>query len=133
MKTFDYKALPHFEETYILQCGTFYFYKDFIISQINEGEYITWESAQELIEIAISHYGKKINLSLISNRYNDYDIKYEDWEKFYKEGFQLKALAIVAYTKNGLMDFMIEKKKFRHKIRNFYKLEKAIEWITSME
>lgn len=133
MKTFDYKALPHFEQTYILQCGTFHFYKDFIISQINEGEYITWDSAQELIDIAIGHYGKKINLSLISNRYNTYEIKYDDWRKFYKEGFELKALAIVTYNKSGLVNFMSEKKMFRHKIRNFYALENAIKWVTSLK
>lgn len=132
MKLFDYKALPHFEQTYILQCGTFHFYKDFIISHINEGEYITWESAKELIDIAIDHYGREVHLSLISNRYNTYEIKYEDWQQFYKEGFQLKALAIVTYNKSGIMNFMTEKKMFRHKIRNFYSLENAIKWITTL-
>ena len=133
MKIQDQKLLTHFEELYILQCGKFYFYKDFIVSIINEGEYITWESAKELIDLALGHYGRRLNLSLISNRYNSYDIKYEDWETFYKEGFQLKALAIVTYGKNELGNFMVEKKKFRHKIRNFYSLEKAIKWISSLE
>lgn len=133
MKIHDQKLLSQFEELYILQCGKFYFYKDFIVSEINEGEYITWESAKELIDLALGHYGRKLQLSLISNRYNAYEIKYEDWETFYKEGFQLKALAIVTYDKSGLMNFMIEKKKFRHKIRNFYSLENAIKWISSLE
>ncbi|MEP0263476.1 hypothetical protein [Dokdonia sp.] len=133
MKIQDQKLLSQFEELYILQCGKFYFYKDFIVSEINEGEYITWESAKELIDLALGHYGKEIQVSLISNRYNTYEINYEDWETFYKEGFQLKALAIVTYDKSGLMNFMIEKKKFRHKIRNFYSLDNAIKWISSLE
>ncbi len=133
MKLQDQKILLSFEEMYTLQCGKFYFYKNFIVSEINEGEYITWKSAKELIDIAISHYGRKLNLSLISNRYHTYEIKYEDWETFYREGFQLKALAIVTYDKNGLMNFMTEKKKFRNKIRNFYSLENAVKWISSLE
>jgi hypothetical protein len=133
MKVFNYKEFPHFEQTYILKCGTFYFYKDFIISQVHEGEYITLERAQELIDIAIGHYGQNTNLSLISNRLNTYDIKHEDWEKFYNKGFQLKALAIVTYNKSGIINFMLEKKKFRHKIRNFYSLESAIKWVLSLD
>ena len=133
MKKFDYRNFPSFEQTYILQCGTFYFYKDFIISQIYEGEYITIERVQELIDIAIGHYGQNTNLSLISNRQNTYDIKHEDWDKFYAKGFQLKALAIVTYNKSGLLNFMTKKKNFRHKVRNFYSLESAIKWVQSLE
>ena len=133
MKKFDYRNFPSFEQTYILQCGTFYFYKDFIISQINEGEYITLERARELIDIAIGHYGKNTNLSLISNRQNTYDIKHDDWAKFYNKGFQLKALAIVTYNKTDTVDFMAEKKNFPHEIGHFYSLESAITWVQSLD
>jgi len=133
MKMKGLKVLSNFEEVYILRYGKFYFYKNFIISEINEGEYITKENAKELIDLALGHYGDNLNLSLISNRYNNQEIKYEDWETFYKEGFQLKALAIVTYDKSDLMNFMIEKNKFHDKIRNFYSLENAVKWISSVD
>ena len=126
------KTSPDFEKTYRLPCGTFHFHKSYIISEINEGEYITWERSQELIDLALRHYKTSKPISLISNRQNCYKIKFEDWDKFYSKGLKIKALAIVAYNKNGLMDFMTEKKKFGHKIRNFYSLDKAVKWVSSL-
>ena len=72
------------EDVYIMKIGTFYFFKDFFISEFNDGVIVDWESIQEILEIAENHYGDNARIAYISNRVHSYSMVPQDWLKFFK-------------------------------------------------
>ncbi len=72
------KLKHELQDVYILSTGMFYFFDDFIISEMNEGVHFNWEAAQDIIELALNHYGSDSKISYISNRVNSYSIEAQD-------------------------------------------------------
>lgn len=120
------------EDIYVLETGVFYFCKDFIISEINEGIHFTWEDAQEIIAIAYEHYGKEKKISYISNRINKYSVRPQDWIKFFTEDHNLENYAIVAYDKISYAQAAIENLFFKSRMGRFENLALAIQWVQEM-
>lgn len=118
------------EDVYILSTGIFYFFEDFIISEINEGVHFDWEAAQDIIELALNHYGSGSKISYISNRIYSYSIEAQDWLKFFKSRHTLRSFAVITYSKSGLINVMMEKIFFQSKIKTFENLYDATEWVT---
>lgn len=118
------------EDVYILSCGIFYFFEDFIISEINEGVHFDWETAQDIIELALDHYGSGSKISYISNRVHSYSIEAQDWLKFFKSRHTLRSFAVVTYSKSGLINVMMEKIFFKSRIKTFENLYDATEWVS---
>lgn len=121
------------EDVYILSSGVFYFFKDFIISEINEGVHFNWEEAQDIIELALNHYGSGSKISYISNRVYSYSIEAQDWLKFFKQRHTLKSFAVVTYSKGSLINVMMEKIFFKSKIKTFENLYDAAEWVSTYQ
>lgn len=119
------------EDVYILSSGVFYFFENFIISEINEGVHFNWEAAQDIIELALNHYGSGSKISYISNRVYSYSIEAQDWLKFFKKRHTLRSFAVVTYSKSGLINVMMEKIFFKSKIKTFENLYDAAEWVTT--
>ncbi|AXT53330.1 hypothetical protein D1818_21795 [Aquimarina sp. BL5] len=55
-----------------LSIGSFYFYKNHIISEIKEGIILSFENCSDLFERIHSYYGTTIPFVYISNRKNSY-------------------------------------------------------------
>ncbi|WP_299211205.1 hypothetical protein [uncultured Dokdonia sp.] len=121
------------EDVYILSTGVFYFFEDFIISEINEGVHFNWEAAQDVIELALNHYGRESKISYISNRIYSYSIEPQDWLKFFKSRHTLRAFAVVTYSRSGLINVMMEKLFFKSKIKTFKDLYDATDWVSKYQ
>lgn len=113
--------------------GIYYFFDRYIVTEMNEGIHFDWTVAKKLIDLAYIHYGKDIKVVYISNRINDYTIAPKDWLTFYYERHHLEAIAIVAYTKIGLMNVVLEKIFNQTRFKKFIALDDAINWALSLE
>ena len=129
MKVADSDLVSEIEDIYIFDYGTFYFCSDYVISEIHEGVLFSWELAQEVIELVYQHYGKAVLISYISNRIHSYSLVPQDWLKFFAERHTLQCFAVVTYTKQGLMNVMLEKLFFKSRIKRFETLYEATDWI----
>ena len=116
------------EDVYILNSGTYYFFEDFIISEIREGLLFNWEMAQELINLAEKHYGKNNKVAYISNRVYSYSLVPQDWLKFFKARNSISAFAVVSYSKYERSDILLERLFFKSKIKKFFDLTEAVIW-----
>ena len=133
MRVEDSKYKDLYDEKVILDSGNFYFFKKFIIAEINDGVHFTWEIAKEIIDRAYEHYGQDIKVAYISNRVNSYSVNAQDWLKFYQERHHLEAIAIVAYNKMGLMNVVLEKIFNQTQLRKFSKLDNAVNWVLALK
>jgi hypothetical protein len=127
------KLKHELQDVYILSTGIFYFFDDFIVSEMNEGVHFNWEAAQDIIELALNHYGSGSKISYISNRVNSYSIEAQDWLKFFKSRHSLRAFAVVTYSKSGLINVMMEKIFFKSKIKTFENLYDAADWVSKYQ
>ncbi len=116
------------EDVYILDVGVFYFFEKFVISEFNEGVTVNWDSVQEILKIAESHYGVDSNTSYISNRVHSYSIFPQDWLKFFKARNYIGALAVVSYNDIEKTNVLIEKLFFKNRIKICTSLTHAIKW-----
>lgn len=129
MKVADSNLISEIEDIYIFDFGTFYFCSDYVISEINEGALFSWELAQDVIEQVYAHYGREVSISYISNRIYSYSLVPQDWLKFFAERHALQCFAVVTYSKQGLMNVMLEKFFFKSRLKRFETLYEATDWI----
>ncbi len=121
------------EDVYILDTGTYYFFEDFIISEINEGLLFDWNMAQKLINLAENHYGKNNKVAYISNRVHSYSLVPQDWLKFFKARNSISAFAVVSYNEKEKSDILIERLFFKSKIKKFFNLNDAVAWASEQQ
>lgn len=133
MRVEDSKYNNLYDKKVSLKSGNLYFFKKFIITEMNEGVHFNWEMAQDSIAEAYEHYGEDNKVAYISNRVNSYSVNAQDWLKFYQHRHHLEAIAIVAYNKVGLMNVEIEKIFNQTQLRKFNKLDDAVNWVHSVK
>jgi len=121
-----------YEKKIVHHLGNFYFFKDYVISEINEGIHFNYENGKEIIDMAYEHYGEGIKVAYISNRVNSYSLDPRDWITFYKERHKLEAFAIVAYNKIGIMNAVLEKLFSQTRIGRFDNLDEAVNWVMTI-
>lgn len=129
MKVTDTNLKDFIVDTHVYDHGVYYFFKDFIISEVNEGVDYNWEVAQKVIKLATNYYGKSIPVCLISNRVNQYSINPLGWHNFFKSGRKLNGMAVVSYTANSRANVAVEKLFFNSKLERFNNLFEAINWV----
>lgn len=115
------------EDVYVFDYGTFYFFENFIISEINEGVLFDWELAKEVIDVALNYYGENPRIGYISNRVNSYSLKPQDWLKFFGARHTLTSFAIV--DPKSQSSTLLEKLFFRSLIQKFDNLNDAAAWV----
>jgi len=128
MRIEDTELVDEIQDIIIFEHGNYYFFEDFIISEISEGYNYNWEAGKEVTKIAQKHYGKSLSICYISNRVNNYSVKPTDWMKFFKSNYNLNGYAIVAYTETGWFNAIIEKLFFPNNFERFTDLREAINW-----
>ncbi|WP_397300088.1 hypothetical protein [Nonlabens ulvanivorans] len=115
-------------KTVDLQFGEFQFYPEVIIGKIKEGIHFDMSKNQELVQVAIEHYGLDFPLSYISLRENDYSIDplvHTNNSKFKN----LCGIAIVEKRLQGSSTASLESKFFKPgKLLAFQDVEEAIVW-----
>lgn len=114
--------------------GDFYLFDTFIVGEIYDDIHVSWKEHGKLIaeELSNLYDNNGEDIVYISNRVNDYSVIATDWKKFYKFSYKLKAYGIVSYTKTGFFNAMLERMFVNTKLRWFYSLEGAIEWVVKI-
>lgn len=108
--------------------GNFYFFEDYIISEFNEGVTVTYNLVAPIIKLAKSFYGEYANVAYISNRVNSFSVSPTDWLHFYKQRNTIASMAVVAHTKLGLSNVLLESFFVKCKMKKFTTLEMAVSW-----
>ena len=129
MKVEDSKYINLNHTKISLPFGNFYFFQKFIIAEINEGVHFTWDHGIQILDIAKKHYGDDAKVPYISNRIYSYSLHAQDWLRFFNKHNNINSLAIVAYSKIGFMNIVLEKIFTRVPIKKFQTLEKAVDWV----
>ena len=106
--------------------GDFYLFENFVISEIREDVVFTWKDhARQVVEEISAYYQNNgSDIVYISNRVNAYAVVPSDWLKFFKYSYSLKGYAVVAQTKNSVLESLF----MSSKMRNFPRLDDAIAW-----
>lgn len=113
--------------------GNFYFFDNFVISELNEGIHFSWEKIQEVIGYFFEHYGNDFKIGYISNRVNAYSIEPQLWKRFYDEYDFIIASAMVNYTDLGYLNTTIEKHFSKKSIKRCHSLDQAINWLLNLK
>jgi hypothetical protein len=133
LKVEESKYKDHYQKKISLHYGNFYIFEKYVISEISEGVHFNWALAEEVIELVYEHFGSRdIKVAYISNRIYNYSVHAQDWLNFYKERHHLEAFAVVAYTKLGFMNVILEKVFSQIRLKKFSSLDDAVEWVLSL-
>ncbi|AXO79427.1 hypothetical protein DZC78_03180 [Olleya aquimaris] len=125
MKTINSQLAGQVKDVYLSKFGTFYILEDVIISEINEGEHLTIENAQELLNCIHIYYGKNKKFAYISNRVNNYSIEVLDYPKINQLLPNLELFAIISYSHFDKMNISIEKQFCKIPYKGFSTIKKA--------
>lgn len=110
--------------------GNLYVFKNFVVSEMNQGENIAWDNGKLMIDDITSYFDTNgEDIILISNRIHSYSVVAADWLKFFKQKYSLKAYCIVSANEAGTLNSAIEKLFFKKKIKHFKTLEEAVNFV----
>ncbi|WP_158655129.1 hypothetical protein [Flavivirga eckloniae] len=111
--------------------GTIFVFKDFMISEFNEGEVIGWEEHARFFTKEIADFlgTNGEDLIFISNRINSYSTMASDWLKFFKHNYKLKGYLIVSSEKISKLAVMTENLFFNNRIKRFNSLYAAVNYV----
>jgi len=121
-----YTNLPH--EELNLPFGNFYFFENFVVSELHEGIHFDWKRVKILADLILNHYGPVSDLIYLSNRVNSYSIEPQSWLKFEKKYHLFKATGIIAYNNRGGLSVVLERIFSKEKIKKFRRLKDGIDW-----
>jgi len=134
LKVEESKYKDLYQKKISLHYGNFYIFDTYVISEISEGVHFNWALAEGVINLVYEHFGSRdIKVAYISNRINNYTVHAQDWLNFYKERHHLEAFAVVAYSKLGLMNVILEKVFSQVRLKKFRDLDSAVEWVLSLK
>ncbi|WGK64521.1 hypothetical protein [Croceiramulus getboli] len=129
MRVLDSTLKNQILQEHQLDFGDFYFFDNYVVAEIYDGELFDWERAQIVIDLATTFYGADAKINYISNRIYNYSIIPQDWIKFYKNRYQLKSFSVVTYSQSGLINMIFERMFCRAKIRQFESLMDAVKHV----
>lgn len=113
---------------YNLNFGNFYFYDNFIISEINEGEIIGKDAGLKFLDLINKHFGNNNPYGLISHRVYSYSTNLFELLQISNQFKFLVTYSVVTYSDFALKNFELEKHILEFKGESFISLEDAIEW-----
>lgn len=112
-----------------LKSGKYYFYDDYLISEIGEGVTVGKESILQILNLVNEHFGTDKPYGVVSNRLNSYSIDLSELIPIANKFGRFIANAVVAYADVALNNFEIEKRLLRLNGQSFFSLNDAIEWV----
>ncbi len=117
-------------EVYKFEFGTFYFFDEFVISEINEGVTLVFDDTLELIELIKDYYAER-PFGYLSNRINSYSIDPTGYYKVEESFPNLAGFAVVIYNQyKGALE--IEKLFLNAPFKGFQTIEKASFWLSGL-
>lgn len=109
--------------------GSLYFFKDFLITEIHEGEILGAKEFKHIFELIYDCYGKDKSIGLISHRIYPYAVNVYELIPLSKKFEIVFVNAVVAYTDISLKNFELEQQLLGFKGKFFNNLHSSIKWI----
>ena len=126
--TFDRKLIKRFES----DLGSFFFYKNFVVSEVKANAVITYHNSCGIHELIKSHYGDTEPFVYIANRINSYSFNPTDHFRTEKIFPNLLGFASVTYDNINDEIAELEKAFIIKPVKNFQSLEMAIDWVEEL-
>lgn len=115
-----------------LEVGSFYFYKNHIVSEVNEGIAFSFEKAYQVLELGKAYYGSTTPFVYISNRVNSYSFNPTAHFKTQAMFPNLKGYAVVTYDEMNQEIAVMEQTFLNKPVAIFHKLEEALKWVEEL-
>lgn len=115
---------------YEIKLGNVHLFKNYIITEFDEGADITFKSFSDLATLLKIHFRDE-PFGFIANRVNSYALNINEAELYHKTFPNLKAYAVVAYKPMTHHIFEIENHFFKFNRKVFNTIEDAINWVYS--
>lgn len=116
-------------EKFNINLGTFYFYKNYIISEIKEGTVISLDKLNELMPIVSKFYKEKESFTYISNRIHSHSMVPMDYQKCPFNNFEnFIGYGAVCYNDTTRKSVEVEKYFATKPLKDFKNLNEAIKW-----
>lgn len=110
--------------------GNVFVFKEFVVSEINEGQVFNWEKAKLIAKDVFSFLDTNgADVIFISNRINSYSVVPLDWLKFYKQQYTLKAYCVVSQNKRSILNIKLESLFYPKRIKHFNTIYEAVNFI----
>ncbi|WP_378176954.1 hypothetical protein [Aquimarina sp. SS2-1] len=117
---------------HVLDIGTFYFYDNFLIAEMNEGVSIDFDKASKLFLLTKEHYGNNVPFVYITNRVNSYSFKPTTHFKSAKLFPNLKGYGAVIYDSINNKIASLEQSFLDVPTKIFDNLEDAVQWVDEL-
>ncbi len=115
-----------------LDVGTFTFFANYMIAEVNEGVAVAYENAKEMLMLAKRYYGNTTPFVYITNRINSYSFNPTAHFKTAPMFPNLKGYAVVTYDAINHDIAEMEQTFMTKPSKNFQSLEEAISWAESL-
>ncbi len=115
---------------YNLDIGNFYFYDNFIITEIFERVIIGEKEFAKINNLIRIHFDITKPYGLISHRLYSYSINLSELIPIANQFGMLVANAVVAYSSISLKTFKLEQRLLKLKGESFFNMKDAFEWTT---
>ena len=118
-----------FLDKFEVDLGTFYFYKNYIVSEIKEGTVLTIDKLNDVIPVVSKYYKEKELFSYISNRIYSHSIVPMDYKECPFNNFEnFIGYDAVCYNDITKKSVEIEKHFSTKPLKDFSNLDDAIKW-----
>ena len=130
----NYVTKDSIKESHNFDFGDYYFFENFVVSELKNSITFDWHKAQDLINKALNYYGNDFSqLHLISNRYNNYSVVAQDWKKFLRL-YEIKTYCVVIYSRNAEINVVMEKLFFKtNQIHTFNHIKQALSFVLNQD
>ena len=125
MKIINSELSEKIIEQHSIKLGQFYFLKDLMVAEINNGEHIDFESSQNYLKLINEFYGTEKPFGYICNRVNYFSISPLDFPKFIKVMPNLSIFGIVHNNHFDRMNYEVEKRFCNKPYKSFIDLNLA--------
>ena len=113
--------------------GDLYFFENYLVTEFNEGENVTFKNFKEVSEAIKEHYGNS-PIGFIANRVNSYSIDLSDHKLLNNGLTNIKAYAVIVHKPMSKQIFEIENHFFNvngspSNRKSFSNIKDAMEWV----
>ncbi|MGB3151325.1 MAG: STAS/SEC14 domain-containing protein [Maribacter sp.] len=128
----DYKINKKLIRKHHLDVGSFSYYENYMISEVNEGLAFDFQKAAEMLKLTKVYYGNTTPFVYISNRKNSYSFNPTSHFKTGQMFPNLKGYAVVTYDTMNRDIAEMEKSFLASPVRIFDNLDDAIDWVAEL-
>ena len=131
MKIINSKLSDQILEYHAIGLGQFYFLKDIVVAEINEGVHVDFKASKEFISLISDFYRTEKPVGYICNRINNFSISPLDYPKLISSLPNLTIFGIIHNNHFDRMNYEIEKRFCNRPYKSFTDLYSAFNQVNN--